>query len=276
MDYTEVRFYNDASLNEAIIAWLGDNDFDMFEERTDGVNAYIEAKLFKEDDLIKILQSIPGSGENIRYETSFIKDQNWNKKWESNFESVSIAGSVYIRAPFHPKSVDFQYEIIIEPKMSFGTGHHATTSLMIQCILKLSLKNKVVLDMGCGTAILSILADKMGAKSIIAVDIEEWAYLNSLENCEMNNVKNISVLKGDVSLIKEKKFDVIFANINRNILLNDLHSYSDSLNSGGEILLSGILAGDKEIINQCALKYGLSFKSQKEENNWLALHYIKN
>ena len=276
MDYTEVRFYNDASLNEAIIAWLGDNDFDMFEERTDGVNAYIEAKLFKEDDLIKILQSIPGSGENIRYETSFIKDQNWNKKWESNFESVSIAGSVYIRAPFHPKSVDFQYEIIIEPKMSFGTGHHATTSLMIQCILKLSLKNKVVLDMGCGTAILSILADKMGAKSIIAVDIEEWAYLNSLENCEMNNVKNISVLKGDVSLIKEKKFDVIFANINRNILLNDLHSYSDSLNSGGEILLSGILAGDKEIINQCALKYGLSFKSQKEENNWLAVHYIKN
>ena len=276
MDYTEVRFYNDASLNEAIIAWLGDNDFDMFEERTDGVNAYIEAKLFKEDDLIKILQSIPGSGENIRYETSFIKDQNWNKKWESNFEPVFIAGSVYIRAPFHPKSVDFQYEIIIEPKMSFGTGHHATTSLMILCILKLSLKNKVVLDMGCGTAILSILADKMGAKSIIAVDIEEWAYLNSLENCEMNNVKNISVLKGDVSLIKEKKFDVIFANINRNILLNDLHSYSDSLNSGGEILLSGILAGDKEIINQCALKYGLSFKSQKEENNWLAVHYIKN
>ena len=276
MDYTEVRFYNDASLNEAIIAWLGDNDFDMFEERTDGVNAYIEAKLFKEDDLIKILQSIPGSGENIRYETSFIKDQNWNKKWESNFEPVFIAGSVYIRAPFHPKSVDFQYEIIIEPKMSFGTGHHATTSLMIQCILKLSLKNKVVLDMGCGTAILSILADKMGAKSIIAVDIEEWAYLNSLENCEMNNVKNISVLKGDVSLIKEKKFDVIFANINRNILLNDLHSYSDSLNSGGEILLSGILAGDKEIINQCALKNGLSFKSEKEEKNWLALHYIKN
>ena len=276
MDYTEVRFYNDATLNEAIIAWLGDNDFDMFEERPDGVNAYIEAKLFKEDDLIKILQSIPGSGENIRYETSFIKDQNWNKKWESNFEPVFIAGSVYIRAPFHPKSVDFQYEIIIEPKMSFGTGHHATTSLMIQCILKLSLKNKVVLDMGCGTAILSILADKMGAKSIIAVDIEEWAYLNSLENCEMNNVKNISVLKGDVSLIKEKKFDVIFANINRNILLNDLHSYSDSLNSGGEILLSGILAGDKEIINQCALKYGLSFKSQKEENNWLAVHYIKN
>lgn len=276
MDYTEVRFYNDASLNEAIIAWLGDNDFDMFEERTDGVNAYIEAKLFKEDDLIKILQLIPGSGENIRYETSFIKDQNWNKKWESNFEPVSIAGSVYIRAPFHPKSEAFQHEIIIEPKMSFGTGHHATTSLMIQCILKLSLKNKVVLDMGCGTAILSILADKMGAKSIIAIDIEEWAYLNSLENCEMNNVKNISVLKGDVSLIKEKKFDVIFANINRNILLNDLHSYSDSLNSGGEILLSGILAGDKEIINQCALKYGLSFKSQKEENNWLALHYIKN
>ena len=276
MDYTEVRFYNDASLNEAIIAWLGDNDFDMFEERTDGVNAYIEAKLFKEDNLKNVLLSIPGSGENIRYETSFIKDQNWNKKWESNFEPVSIAGIVYIRAPFHPKSIEFQHEIIIEPKMSFGTGHHATTSLMIQSILKLSVKSKVVLDMGCGTAILSILADKMGAKNIIAIDIEEWAYLNSLENCEMNNVKHISVLKGDVTLIKEKKFDIIFANINRNILLNDLHNYSDSLNSGGEILLSGILVGDKEIINECAVKNSLTYLAETEENNWLALHYIKN
>ena len=276
MDYTEVRFYNDASLNEAIIAWLGDNDFDMFEERTDGVNAYIEAKLFIEDNLKKVLLSIPGSGENIRYETSFIKDQNWNKKWESNFEPVCIAGSVYIRAPFHPKSEEFLHEIIIEPKMSFGTGHHPTTSLMIQCILKLSLKNKVILDMGCGTAILSILADKMGAKNIMAIDIEEWAYKNSLENCEMNNVKNISIFKGDVSLIKENKFDIIFANINRNILLNDLQFYSNSLISGGEILLSGILISDKEIINQCAVKNGLSYLTEAEENNWLALHYIKN
>lgn len=276
MDYTEVRFFNDASLNEAIIAWLGDNDFDMFEERPDGVNAYIEAKLFKEDHLKKVLLSIPGSGENIRYETSFIKDQNWNKKWESNFEPVCIAGSVYIRAPFHPKSEEFQHEIIIEPKMSFGTGHHATTSLMIQRILELSINKKVVLDMGCGTAILSILADKMGAKKIIAIDIEEWAFKNSLENCEINNVKNISVFKGDVSLIKEMKFDIIFANINRNILLNDLHSYSNSLNSGGDILLSGILVSDKEIINQCAVKNGLSYLAESEENNWLALHYIKN
>ena len=276
MDYIEVRFYNDVSLNEAIIAWLGDNDYDMFEERSDGVNAYIEAKLFKENELKEVLLSIPGSTENIRYETSFIKDQNWNKKWESNFEPVLIAGRVYIRAPFHTKGAEVEYEIIIEPKMSFGTGHHATTALMIQLMLDVNLKGKNVLDIGCGTGILSILADKLGANKIMAIDIEEWAYYNSLENCERNKAKNVSIRRGDVALIQEHKFDVILANINRNILLSDLHSYSRSLNSGGEILLSGILTGDKEIINHCAIKEGLTFINEAVENNWLALHYIKN
>lgn len=276
MDYTEVRFYNDISLNEVIIAWLGDNDFDMFEERPDGVNAYIEAKLFKEDDLKSLLLLIPDSNENIRYETSFIKDQNWNKQWESNFEPVLIADRVYVRAPFHNRTTEFQHEIIIEPKMSFGTGHHATTALMIQLMLEIDMKEKMVLDMGCGTGILSILADKLGAKKIMAIDIEEWAYTNSLENCERNNADHVSVFKGDVSLIKGYKFDIVFANINRNILLNDLQSYSVSLNLGGNILLSGILAMDKEIINQCAVTCGLTYLAEAIENNWLALHFIKN
>ena len=276
MDYTEVRFYNDISLNEVIIAWLGDNDFDMFEERPDGVNAYIEAKLFKEDDLKNLLLLIPDSNENIRYETSFIKDQNWNKQWESNFEPVLIADRVYVRAPFHNRRTEFQHEIIIEPKMSFGTGHHATTALMIQLMLEVDMKEKMVLDMGCGTGILSILADKLGAKKIMAIDIEEWAYTNSLENCERNNADHVSVFKGDVSLIKDSKFDIVFANINRNILLNDLQSYSVSLNLGGNILLSGILATDKEIINQCAVTCGLTYLAEAIENNWLALHFIKN
>ncbi len=267
MDYTEVRFYNDVLLNEAIIAWLGENDFDMFEERNDGVNAYIQAKLFKEDDLKNVLSAIPGSKDNIRYETTFIKDQNWNTKWESNFEPVVIAGCVYIRAPFHKKETEYQYEIIIEPKMSFGTGHHATTALMIQLMLEVEIKNKKVLDMGCGTGVLSILADKLGANEITAIDIEEWAYKNSLENCERNKAEKVSVFMGDVTLIQAKKYDIIFANINKNILLSDLSFYSESLNPGGEILLSGILSNDKVIINQCALSCGLRFIKESISNN---------
>ena len=243
MDYTEVRFYNNADLNEAIIAWLAEYDFDMFEERLDGVNAYIEAKRFKEEDLSAILALIPGSEENIRYETTFIKDQNWNKKWESNFEPVLIAGKVYIRAPFHEKAEGYEFEIIIEPKMSFGTGHHDTTSLMIELMLQNNFEKKAVLDMGCGTALLAILAKKLGAGKITAIDIDEWAFTNSLENIERNEAADIAVIQGDVHAIGNEKYDIILANINRNILLSDIPSYYSAMNTDGEIFLSGILQG---------------------------------
>jgi ribosomal protein L11 methyltransferase len=275
MDYTEVRFYNDVSLNEAIIAWLGENDFDMFEERNDGVNAYIDSKLFKAENLKSILASIPGSEQNIRFETSFIKDQNWNVKWESNFEPVSIGKQVYIRAPFHATQPEFQYEIIIEPKMSFGTGHHATTSLMIRMMLDVDFKNKRVLDMGCGTGILSILADKLGASNVMAIDIEEWAYKNSLENIEQNHATNVEVHRGDAALLRGKSFDFILANINRNILLSDMPFYSASLKSGGGILLSGILTEDKKVISERASDCDLKYINEANENNWLAIHFIK-
>ena len=186
MDYIEVKFYNDVSLNEAIIAWLGENDFDMFEERNDGVNAYIDSSLYKVENMVEALSSIPDFKENIRFESTFIKDQNWNTKWESNFEPVVIAEKVFIRAPFHEPQVKYEYEIIIEPKMSFGTGHHSTTALIIELMLYSELKDKVVLDMGCGTGILSIFAEKLGAKEITAIDIDEWACTNSIENCLKN------------------------------------------------------------------------------------------
>ncbi len=276
MDYTEVRFYNNADLNEAIIAWLAEYDFDMFEERLDGVNAYIEAKRFKEEDLSAILALIPGSEENIRYETTFIKDQNWNKKWESNFEPVLIAGKVYIRAPFHEKVEGYEFEIIIEPKMSFGTGHHDTTSLMIELMLQNNFEKKAVLDMGCGTALLAILAKKLRAGKITAIDIDEWAFTNSLENIERNEAADIAVIQGDVHAIGNEKYDIILANINRNILLSDIPSYYSAMNTDGEIFLSGILTGDKDIIDQCATGCGLTFVSEASHNNWLALHYKKN
>ena len=276
MDYTEVRFYNNADLNEAIIAWLAEYDFDMFEERLDGVNAYIEAKRFKEEDLSAILALIPGSEENIRYETTFIKDQNWNKKWESNFEPVLIAGKVYIRAPFHEKVEGYEFEIIIEPKMSFGTGHHDTTSLMIELMLQNNFEKKAVLDMGCGTALLAILAKKLRAGKITAIDIDEWAFTNSLENIERNEAADIAVIQGDVHAIGNEKYDIILANINRNILLSDIPSYYSAMYTDGEIFLSGILTGDKDIIDQCATGCGLTFVSEASHNNWLALHYKKN
>jgi ribosomal protein L11 methyltransferase len=276
MDYTEVRFYNDVSMNEIIIAWLGENDFDMFEERADGVNAYIVSKNFNENNLIEIISNIPGSGKNIRYETTFIEDQNWNKKWESNFEPVVVADQVYIRAPFHSERKDFRYEIVIEPKMSFGTGHHATTASMIELMLTVQFKNRKVLDMGCGTGVLAILAERLGAKAVTAIDIEEWAYFNSIENCERNHTATIKVFHGDVNHALNTEFDVILANINRNILLNDIPAYTKSLRSGGELLLSGILISDKEIINDCAVNCGLTFVTEVVNNKWLALHYKKN
>src|SRR5436190_12727200 len=156
MDYMEVRFFNDAVYNDTIIAWLAENDYDMFEEREDGVNAYIQSKLFNEKNLEAALSSIPDSKKNIAFKTSLIKNENWNKKWETNFEPVFVEDKVYVRAPFHEPSGKYQYEIVIEPKMSFGTGHHATTLGMIKLLLDTDFKNKTVLDMGCGTGVLAI------------------------------------------------------------------------------------------------------------------------
>jgi ribosomal protein L11 methyltransferase len=273
MDYIEVRFFNDTALNEAIIAWLGENDFDMFEEREDGLNAYIDSKQFNEENLKDVLSIIPGSKENIRYQTSFIKDQNWNKKWESNFEPVLIAGRVFIRAPFHEPGKEFQHEIIIEPKMSFGTGHHATTALMIELMVQFDFKNKIVLDMGAGTGVLAILAEKLGANKITAVDVDEWAYKNCIENCERNNCTKVETIQGDVSAVNEKNYDIILANINRNILLKDIPKYSKLLNKGGELFLSGILTEDKEVINKRAEENGLNYITEAMHNNWMALYY---
>ncbi len=274
MDFIEVRLFNNVEYNDVIIAWLGENEYDMFEEREDGVSAYIAANLFNEENLKNAINLIPDASKNIRYFTSLIKDQNWNKKWESNFEPVFIEQRVYIRAPFHEPSGKFEHEIVIEPKMSFGTGHHATTSLMMQLMLQSNFKNKSVLDMGCGTGVLAILSKKLGANKITAIDIDEWAYTNSLENCAVNDASEIIVKQGNASLIENKKFEIILANINRNILLEDLSKYVKSLNPMGEVFLSGILIEDFEIIFKRCLELKLELIKKLSQNNWLALHLI--
>jgi len=210
----------------------------------------------------------------ISYKIEKIEKVNWNQEWENNFPPIQVGEECYVRAPFHP-SKNLKYEIIIEPKMSFGTGHHQTTSMMIQHLLETDLNEKKTLDMGCGTAILAILAEKKGAKHIDAVDIDNWCYLNSIENIERNNCKEISVSKGDVSLLNGKKYDVIIANINRNVLLSDIKTYAICLEKNGLLFLSGFYTEDIPIIDENCLQNGLKLMCKHEKDNWVALKYEK-
>ncbi|MFZ2285136.1 MAG: 50S ribosomal protein L11 methyltransferase [Lutibacter sp.] len=258
---------------EILIAELGEAGFESFVENEEGVEAFIQ----KTDWNTHVLDDIYvlKSGEfQISYEMQEIEQTNWNIEWEKNFNPIQVDGLVSIRAPFH-ENPNLKYDIVIEPKMSFGTGHHETTHMMIQHLLDLDVAGKKVLDMGCGTGILAIFAEMKGAKPVDAIDIDNWCYQNSLENVERNNCKHILVFEGDASLLKNKKYDVIIANINRNILLSDMHVYANCLEENGIILLSGFYKEDIPIIDAEVSKYGLKLDKQIERNNWVALKYVK-
>lgn len=257
---------------EILIAELGFAGFESFVETETGVTAYIQKPEWHEHilDSIQILHS----GEfEITYELQEIEQVNWNEEWERNFTPIQVDNQVTVRAPFHVKP-ETQYDIVIEPKMSFGTGHHETTHMMIQHLLKLDLKNKSVLDMGCGTGVLAILSEKKGAKPIDAVDYDNWCYINSLENVERNNCNSITVIEGDANVLGNSKYDVIIANINRNILLNDMHIYVSCLQRNAVLLLSGFYKDDIEIIEQECLKFNLKLIETIERNHWVALKFI--
>lgn len=258
---------------EILIAELGEVGFESFVENEEGVEAFIQ----KTDWNAQVLDDIYvlKSGEfKISYEMREIEQTNWNIEWEKNFNPIQVDGLVSIRAPFH-ENPNLKYDIVIEPKMSFGTGHHETTHMMVQHLLDLDVAGKKVLDMGCGTGILAIFAEMKGAKPIDAIDIDNWCYQNSLENVERNNCKHISVFEGDASLLNDKKYDVIIANINRNILLNDMNTYASCLDENGVILLSGFYKEDIPVIDVEVSKYGLKLDKQIERNNWVALKYVK-
>lgn len=273
MEYLEIRFYCQPAMNEILIAWLSDAGFDMFEEAEDGLKAYIPSNLFSESSFNEALESIPGA-KGLAAVRTFIPAKNWNSQWESNFEPVTIANKLHIRAPFHP-SQNYETEIIIEPKMSFGTGHHSTTSMMSELMLDLSIEGKSVLDMGCGSGILAILAGKFKAKSVLAIDNDDWAIENCIENCQRNNVTEIETLKGEAYILQNKKFDIILANINRNVLLTDMKTYSDTLNVGGQLLLSGFFVEDHRIICEAAMDQGLQLQKELEKLNWKAIQFTK-
>jgi len=258
---------------EILIAELGNVGFESFVETADGVTAFIQ----KEDWTKTILQEIFILNSNeftITYTQKEVAQTNWNAEWEKNFSPIQVDQLVSIRAPFH-KNPNLQYDIVIEPKMSFGTGHHETTHMMVQHLTHLDLTNKKVLDMGCGTGILAIFAEMKGANPIDAIDIDNWCYENSLENVARNNCKHITVLEGDSSLLSNKKYDVIIANINRNILLMDMQIYTSCLNTKGVLLLSGFYKEDIPKLDKEVSKYKLKLKNQIERNNWVALKYTK-
>jgi len=257
---------------EILIAELGYAGFESFVENEDGVIAYIQKEDFKVDILDDIFV-LKKDEFKITFQKEEIKQINWNSEWEKNFNPILIDDIVYIRAPFHDKLPNIKYDIVIEPKMSFGTGHHETTHMMVKHLLNIDFKDKKVLDMGCGTGILAILAEMCGAKLIDAIDIDNWCYLNSVENAERNQCKNIAVFEGDASLLSNKKYDVIIANINRNILLNDIKTYTNSLNENGVLLLSGFYQEDIPIIDVEVSKYDLKLQTIEKRKNWVALKY---
>lgn len=257
---------------EILIAQLGYAGFESFVETEEGVVAYIQKSEWN-PEILKDIQILNSDEFTISYNKEEIEQTNWNEEWEKNFQPIIVDNICSVRAPFH-KPFDVRYDIVIEPKMSFGTGHHETTHMMIQHILKNDFNNKVVLDMGSGTGVLAILAEKRGAKQIDAIDIDNWCYLNSLENVKRNNCYNIFVFEGDSSLLKGKKYDIILANINRNILLKDLETYADCLNVNGELYLSGFYEQDISVIETECTKHMLKLQDKLERNNWVSLKFI--
>ncbi len=275
MDYLKIEFKLSPLLpaREILYADLGELPFESFEETDEGLCAYIPAKDFKEEMLSDLMVSkLPNQTVEVGKEV--IEQQNWNAVWESNFEPIVVNEKCVIRAPFHDKA-EVEYDIVISPQMSFGTGHHETTFLIANELFSMNLKEKSLLDMGCGTGVLAIIAHKLGAKPIEAIDIEEWAYENTLDNNRLNDVEGMKVFQGDADLLKGKKFDIILANINRNILTQDMGRYSESLNTGGLILFSGFYDTDLPVIELSANENGLVFVKNEVKNSWTMAVFMK-
>lgn len=258
--------------SEILIAELGELPFESFIESDLGIVAYIQKDLWA-DGILDDLFILKSPEFTISYVVEEIDQVNWNEEWEKNFEPIDVDGNCHVRAPFHPKT-GAEFDIVIEPKMSFGTGHHETTHMMIQHLLEMNVVGMKTLDMGCGTAILAILAEMKGAQPIDAIDIDNWCYLNSIENAERNNCQHITVYEGDAALLQNKKYDLIIANINRNILLNDMHTYVDCLNPKGTLLLSGFYTEDIPFIDASCTENKLTYVKKFERNNWVSLKYV--
>ena len=278
MDYIEIEFSllpNEEYVQDILSAELGTIGFESFVPNDKGLSAFCPANLYDEKTLKELLKVFPLKAD-IQYKVNIVKAKNWNEEWEKNyFEPIVISNQCVIRSSFHKQVPDCEYDILIDPRMSFGTGHHETTSLMIAAMLKMDLKEKSLLDMGCGTAVLAILAAMKGAKPILGIDIDEWAYNNALDNIRLNGFEEIEIKEGGAELLSDLHFDVVFANINRNILLNDMEAYVNCLSTGGELYMSGFYKEDIPYIEAKANELGMRLVSFEETNNWVAVRTVK-
>ncbi|WP_419702058.1 50S ribosomal protein L11 methyltransferase [Mucilaginibacter sp. NFX135] len=278
MNYYELLFTTITTEDyqqDLLINALGEIGFDTFEEVEFGFKAYIPTDDFDEQQLKEHLLPYQDMF-TFSYEINFIPQKNWNEVWESNFEPIEIGNKIYVRATFHPAKPEFPYEIVIDPKMAFGTGHHQTTSMMLEFILENDFSGKKVLDMGCGTGILAIMAAKLNAAEVTAIDYDPVCYDSTIENSALNHITNIIPLCGSKEVIPDEQYDTILANINRNILLDQIERYATALKPGGEIYFSGFYESpDLEIITDEARKYGLKYISHKKTNDWVAAKFVK-
>ncbi|KLT67269.1 50S ribosomal protein L11 methyltransferase [Pedobacter sp. BMA] len=260
---------------DLLISDLAELGFDTFEDSEGGFTAFVIKDNFSETTLQDLLDTY-ADDFSAEYSLEDVADENWNAEWEKNFSPLIIDDVCYVRATFHEPQPSYPYEIVIDPKMSFGTGHHQTTTMMMQYILSADLKDKEVLDMGCGTAILAILAGKLGAKILVAIDYDDICYESTIENAALNHISNLKAICGSKEVIPDEEYDVIFANINRNILLDQIQRYAEVLKNDGRIFFSGFyLEPDLSMITAECAKYGIKYIDHKQNGDWVAAQFEK-
>ncbi len=275
MSLIEIKIHiPDENKAEILSALLLNSGYEGCYQEEDDFFAYIQDKDFEERKLMRLLAHVD---KKLHYTVKNLEDTNWNAEWEKNYPSVRI-NDVFIYADFHLEDKAAHYAIRINPQMSFGTAHHETTALMLECMQKMDLQGKIIMDMGCGTAVLAILAKMMKASHVDAVDNDDWAYKNALSNIKTNAVE-VSVYKGDASFLQENNksnlYDVFIANINRNILLNDISEYAVAIKNKGDLLLSGFYENDLKDIQEKAAEHKLVFQTSFSKNNWCLAHFKK-
>jgi ribosomal protein L11 methyltransferase len=276
MNYTQITFNlnPDSQENrEILVAMLSELEFESFGETDELVTGYFPDDSVNPGDIQEITSTLPF---RVDFTVKTIPDQNWNEVWEKNyFKPLLIGGRCLVRAPFHNDYEPAEFELVIEPKMAFGTGNHETTTLVAEQILNMELTGKTVLDMGCGTGILGMLASLKGAKQVTAIDIDHWSYESTAENAQLNHITNLEAKLGDARLLGDETFDLILANIHKNVILNDLPAYEKALNPGGNIFLSGFYQADMPVVKREAESLGLRETGFRERNNWVVYGFAK-
>ena len=279
-DYTKVKFAvtpNEEMATDVLAALLAEIGFESFVPENEGMSAYVPQALYNEENIANVVAEFPIEGFEITYDCQFIEGEDWNAQWEKNyFQPIVLGEDCVIHSTFHTDVPKARYDILIDPKMAFGTGYHQTTCHMLRAILASDMSGKSVLDMGCGTALLAILARKHGAEKVVAIDIDEFAYENAKENVALNGTPDIEVRLGGADAIKESdSFDYVIANINRNILLMDMVNYVRCMHTGSQIFISGFYTEDMEVLKEEAARHGLRYLDYAENDNWAMMKFVK-